>query len=147
MSRQCITCGARCEATCPLCGLLDAIVDAGTGDIYTDAPEYEGRVAATQNLIELLQAYRAGAMRVTCDSLSKALAPRELDFEDRNETYAMFCFNVPRTPGKPAADFDGRVTDIVANAVARTLNDGRTVGIECGCHEELAEEEEIETNG
>jgi len=31
--------------------------------------------------------------------------------------------------------------------VARTLHDGRTVGIECGCDEELAEEEEIETNG
>jgi len=32
--------------------------------------------------------------------------------------------------------------------VARTLRDRRTVGIECGCDDELTdEEEEVETNG
>ena len=105
----------------PLGALLDAIIQVGGSDIYTDAPEYEGRVAAMSNLIELLQAYRAGTMTVTLDSVSAALAPRELDEEDENEE---------DSPG------GNDLCDLCSRSgvqVSGTTYCGKTVGFECGC--------------
>ncbi len=58
--------------------LLSALVDIGSGDIYTDAWEYAGRVSAMQGLIVLAdRALSAETVRV--EDIDRALAMRETD--------------------------------------------------------------------
>ncbi len=85
---KCVTCGTQCESggegsvLCPLCELLDAIVDIGSADIYTDAREYSGRVIAMQILIEVLRAHRNGGVKATLAKVAYAKAEAEEDSEE-----------------------------------------------------------------